>query len=65
MKEWGFDVDSDQVDLDRIVSELEGLGMVAITQKLYIEKLRAEAPVVYGRLKEYCIERGLLKWVSW
>jgi len=65
MKEWGFDVDSEEVDLNRLCRELDSGNMSAILQKMYIENLRVKAPIVFERLKAYSKENNVLNWVSW
>jgi hypothetical protein len=48
--EWGFSVPPDQVDLERLWSELRGL--TAIYAYAYLESLKREAPLTYARLRD-------------
>ena len=59
---WGFDEPDDEVDLGRLVFEVEHIP--ALRAKLYMHELRENAPVVYERLKVYCKENGRLAWHS-
>lgn len=61
--EWGFDVPSDQVNLERIVRELD--GVVAMYAYSYIGELKANAPLVYRRLRDWAIANKRLIWVGW
>jgi len=49
MIEWEFDVDSEQVDLDRLHRELSDIP--AIVALSYIRTLAQKAPIVYQRYK--------------
>jgi len=60
--EWGFPEPSHLVDIERIYNELCCSGQVAIAQIAYLENLRAKAPVVYGRLKEWAKENKKIQW---
>ena len=57
---WGFDVPDEEVDLDRLIYEVEHVS--AIKAKLYMHALWENAPHVYERLKEYCQKKGFLTW---
>lgn len=47
MKEWGFDEDSENVDIDRMYEELTNLLVIEI--QAYLNALKRNAPIVYSR----------------
>ncbi len=63
MKEWDFEEDSEDVDLERIWFEVETIS--AITAKMYMAELRKNAPRVYARLKEWALANKKMTWCSW
>lgn len=56
--EWGFDVLPEQVDIDRLWTELHGSRQPAIRQYAYLAELRAKAPVTYERLRQKRLAAG-------
>jgi hypothetical protein len=62
-KEWDFPEDSEQVDLNRIVTELSSIP--AVYAYSYMEQLKKNAPIVYERLKSYSVENNLMTWYVW
>lgn len=63
MKEWNFQEDSEDVDLERICYETETVS--AIIAKMYMETLRLNAPRVYARLKNWALENKRMTSYSW
>jgi hypothetical protein len=64
MREWDFDVDSEQVDLDRLHRELSDIpAVVAIA---YMQELVRNAPIVYKRYrdreKQRCGDNQIWNW---
>ncbi len=60
--EWEFPEPSHLVDLERIHNELSGSGVIAVMQMAYLENLRKEAPIVYGRLMEWARVNKKMQW---
>jgi hypothetical protein len=60
--EWEFGVPASQVDIQRLCSEL--IGLPAIYVYSYIDQLKKNAPVVYGRFVEYARANGLNSYIG-
>jgi hypothetical protein len=60
---WGFNVDDEQVDLQRIHDELN--GHTAAQVFAYLGELKKRAPRVYQRLGQWARERGVMNYVKW
>lgn len=56
--EWEFDVPASQVDLKRIVGELNGVK--AIYTYAYMEQLKKNAPTTFARLGQWAAENNRL-----
>lgn len=55
-REWEFDTDSEDVDLERLDTELTELpAMIAIS---YLQDLKINAPIVYRRYAQWTFEKG-------
>lgn len=50
--EWDFDEPSHKVDITKIVHQMS--RMSALETKAYLSRLRMNAPMVFGRLFEWC-----------
>ena len=50
--EWDFDEPSHKVDISKIVYQIGTMN--ALQTKAYLEELRKNAPMVFGRLFEWC-----------
>jgi hypothetical protein len=60
---WGFKVDDEQVDLQRIHDELN--GHTAAQVFAYLAELKKRAPRVYQRLGQWAREYGVMNYVKW
>ena len=61
--EWGFDVDSEEVDLERVCREVNDIP--ALVAKMYMRELYEKAPIVYDRLKGWAKENNRMSWHEW
>lgn len=61
--EWEFNEPSNKVDLERICVEINNVP--AIFALSYLENLRKEAPIVYGRLERWAKENNRMRWYTW
>lgn len=61
--EWGFTESPDQVDLERLIRELQDLP--AIYAAGYLGSLHEKAPMTYQRLRQRAESQGRLRWVRW
>jgi len=62
-REWGFDVDSNDVNLDELCQEVS--SEVTIAALAFMEQLPIKAPILYKRLKAWALETGKMSWYSW
>ena len=61
--EWEFSEPSHLVDLERIDFEVNNVPL--IHAKMYMRELFKNAPIVYGRLKEWALQNDRLTWHAW
>ena len=61
--EWEFPEPSHLVDLERVDREVNSIP--AVFAQIYMRKLFENAPIVYGRLKEYAEQNNRLTWHTW
>ena len=59
MKEWGFEEDSKDVDLERLYRELSGRVIVEVQS--YLAALQRNAPIVYKRFRKKYSNIGCVK----
>ena len=61
--EWEFPEPSHLVDLERVCVEVSNIPTTLAL--MYMSKLKANAPVVYNRLKVWAKENSRMSWYSW